>query len=71
MTAERITELEIKTAFQEDLLESLNATVARQGQEIRLLQEELRFLYARVKTLLENASFAEATSPEEEIPPHY
>ncbi len=71
MTAERITELEIKTAFQEDLLESLNATVARQGQEIRLLQEELRFLYARVKTLLENAPVAEATSPEEEIPPHY
>lgn len=70
MTADRITELEIKTAFQEDLLESLNATVARQGQEIRMLQEELRFLYARVKTLLESTPGAEPT-PEDEVPPHY
>lgn len=70
MTVDRITELEIKTAFQDDLLEALNSTVARQGREIALLQEELRFLYARVKTLLDSTPSAEPT-PEEEIPPHY
>lgn len=68
MPDHRINELEIRAAFQEDLLESLNRTVARQQQEIVWLQEQLRFLYARVKTLApEDRPFV----AQDEVPPHY
>ncbi|QEZ44018.1 SlyX family protein [Cupriavidus oxalaticus] len=65
---ERITELEIKLAFQEDLLETLNATVARQQQQIDLLQGQFRALYQQLRSA---ASTAAESDPLQEIPPHY
>ncbi|WP_354685411.1 SlyX family protein [Cupriavidus necator] len=65
---ERITELEIKLAFQEDLLETLNATVARQQQQLDLLQEQLRAVYEQVRSAGTTAAEAD---PAQEIPPHY
>lgn len=63
----RLTELEIKLAFQEDLLETLNATVARQQQEIASLQEQFRALYQQVR----QGGGADHAGPQHEIPPHY
>lgn len=65
---DRITELEIKLAFQEDLLETLNTTVARQQQQMDLLQEQFRALYQQVHSATTTAA---ETDPQQEIPPHY
>ncbi|WP_439672227.1 putative coiled-coil protein SlyX (sensitive to lysis X) [Cupriavidus necator] len=65
---DRINELEIKLAFQEDLLDTLNSTVARQQQRIDLLQEQFRALYQQVRSAATTAAEAD---PQQEIPPHY
>ncbi|KWR74674.1 SlyX family protein [Cupriavidus sp. IDO] len=65
---DRLNELEIKLAFQEDLLEALNVTVARQQQQLDLLQEQFRALYQQVRS---SASTAAEANPQHEIPPHY
>jgi SlyX protein len=64
----RITELEIKLTYAEDLLEQLNLTVFRQQQRIDLLQQELRLLNNRMENL---AASEEKSDLREEIPPHY
>ena len=43
---ERITELEIKISFQEELLDTLNQTVVRQQQQLDLLQQQMRAIAA-------------------------
>lgn len=64
----RLTELEIKVALQEDLLDALNLTVTRQQQQIDLLQEQLRHLYQ----LQQGAGHDETVgSLRDDIPPHY
>jgi len=64
----RITELEVKLAFQDDLLEALNHTVAQQQQQIDLLQAQLRQLYQQMKSLQPSQLADEADEPP---PPHY
>lgn len=46
---DRVTELEVKVAFQDDLLEALNQTVASQQRQLDLLQDELRLIYQQIK----------------------
>jgi SlyX protein len=65
----RITELEIKVALQDDLLDTLNRVVAEQSQQITRLQQELMVLAGNVRTL--EADSGRATSLREDIPPHY
>ena len=67
MSEDRITELETKLAFAEDLLETLNQTVFRQQQQIDSLQEQLRLLHQQVR----DSQPDEPLTPREEIPPHY
>ena len=64
----RLTNLEVKLAFQDDLLESLNRTVAAQQLQIDMMQEGLRMLYQQLKSL---APSQMATEEEEAPPPHY
>jgi len=63
----RIEELEIKLAYSEDLLDTLNTTVFRQQQQIDLLQEQLRMLRQQFNDSLPG----EQRSLRDEIPPHY
>lgn len=63
----RITELEIRLALQDDLLETLNRTVALQQQQIIHLQQELKGLSQHLQGL-ESISKAPLAH---EIPPHY
>lgn len=63
----RVTELEIKSAFSEDLLEELNRTVYRQQQQIEQLQLELAALRRQVQALQPAAP----GGPADERPPHY
>ncbi|AZG16149.1 SlyX family protein [Cupriavidus pauculus] len=64
----RLTDLEVKVAFQEDLIETLNLTVARQQQQIDLMQAQFRVLYQQVRAAAPTAS---ESHPQHEIPPHY
>lgn len=67
MNDARLTELETKLAFAEDLLETLNQTVIRQQGQIDLMQQQLRLLHQQLQDALPD----EARTPREEIPPHY
>jgi SlyX protein len=66
MSEERITNLEIKLSFTEDLIEKLNETVYKQ-------QEQIEFLYRELKAIKEQASSGGGGggSRKDEIPPHY
>lgn len=63
----RITDLEIKLSFSEDLLEELNRIVYRQQQQIDALQQEMRALRLQMQS---NAP-GEQRSLRDELPPHY
>ena len=63
----RLTELETKLAFAEDLLDTLNQTVARQQAQLDLLQEQLRLLHRQLQDVRPD----ETLTPRDEIPPHY
>lgn len=63
----RLTDIEVKLSFTEDLVEELNRTVFRQQQQIDQLQQELRALRQQLQSNLPPAGW----SQREEIPPHY
>lgn len=65
---DRIDELEVKLAFQEDLLETLNTIVAKQQVQLDLLQDELRLVYQQLKSLQLQGSDQPVDEPP---PPHY
>ncbi len=64
---DRLSELEIKASYAEDLLDALNKTIFRQQQKIELLEDQVRHLHQQ----LQAAQPAEPLSPRDEIPPHY
>ena len=64
---ERITNLEIKLSFSEDLLEELNQTVFKQQQRIELLVKEIQALKLQMASNMPS----DENSPRDEIPPHY
>ena len=64
----RLEELESQAAFQDELIESLNAVVAKQDGEIVELKQQLGMLAERVKDIGEAAPGA---APQDEVPPHY
>ncbi len=65
----RIAELEIRLALQDDLLESLNNTIVKMRETLDLQQEQLRLLYAR--TAQQGEPSGTPYSAADEIPPHY
>ncbi|SJM91074.1 SlyX family protein [Crenothrix polyspora] len=68
MDTGRLIELEIKAAYQEDLLQSLNKTVGDQQQQIDRLGATCRVLSERLKSL---ASQNNADESLDQTPPHY
>jgi SlyX protein len=67
MNEQRLIELEIKAAYQEDLLQELNKIVAQQQRQIALLEETCQLLYERINNLhLENGD-----EVIDQPPPHY
>lgn len=67
MTERRLTEIESKLAFAEDLIETLSQTIARQQTQIGSLQAQLRLVYQQVQAMTPE----DARTPREELPPHY
>lgn len=63
----RITELEIKISYAEDLIDELNRIVFKQQQQIDFLARELDALRQQVHS----ATPTHTPSLFDEIPPHY
>lgn len=68
MNDERIIELEIKVAYQEDLVQELNKVVSMQQQQIDRLEAVCKLLNERISSISANLSMV---PPGEELPPHY
>ena len=68
---ERLTELESRYSFQEDLLQELNKVVTSQGNQIDMLIAQIRHLHGQVKDLHEQSDKHSLGSTTEEKPPHY
>lgn len=64
---ERLTNLEIKASFTEDLLDKLDQIIIRQQNQIDRLTQEVRWL--RQQAPAEGA--ATPRSLQDELPPHY
>jgi len=68
MNEERIIELEIKQAYQEDLIQALNQVVADQQKQIGKLEETCKLLNDKIKSL---AMAERNPASVDERPPHY
>jgi len=66
-TDQRLTELEIKLSFQEDLLDQLNTIIVRQQQELEWLLREVR----QLRLQMPDGTMPAFNRPSEELPPHY
>lgn len=69
MTNDRIIELEIKAAYQEDLLQALNNIVSEQQQQIQRLEKTCQVLNERINSLSTEGMGIDASI--DEVPPHY
>lgn len=63
----RLTELEIKATFAEDLVDKLNEIVIRQQAQLDALSREL----AALKQLMPSGDTVQVRSLRDELPPHY
>jgi SlyX protein len=68
---QRITDLEIKASFTEDLLDQLNQIIVRQQQEIALLQRDVRELRLQASGDRPDLGSAAPRTAADELPPHY
>jgi SlyX protein len=68
LTDKRLTELEIKASFSEDLLDHLNQAIVRQQQQIDALLMEVRHLRQQMPAADAGSSMR---SLRDELPPHY
>ena len=67
MSDERITNLEIKLSFTEDLIEKLNETIYKQQQQIEFLYREL----IAIKEQASSSGGGGIGNLKDDIPPHY
>ena len=63
----RITDLEIKISYTEDMVDELNRTIYRQQQQIDMLIANIQEL----RQQLLNGNSTEPRNLRDEIPPHY
>ena len=65
---ERVEALEMKAAYAEDLLDTLNLTIYRQQEQIAQLQRQLQALQTQAAP---RDAAAAPRSLRDELPPHY
>ena len=66
--AERLTELEIKSSYADDLLEQLNMMIYRQQQQIDSLIQQVAHLRQQSQNAGQDGA---ARNLRDELPPHY
>ena len=71
MIEKRILQLETKTAYQEDTVQTLNEIVYQQQKQIDELQATCKRLLDRVSALSANHGNLDAQAHVDEKPPHY
>jgi SlyX protein len=71
LTEEQLIDLQSRIAFQEDSLIALNDVIARQQQEIDVLERELRLHRDKLVEILDWQATRGAAEPTDEKPPHY
>ena len=64
---QRLTDLEIKASFSEDLLDQLNQVVVRQQQQIDRLMREI----GQLKQQMPDAGTGVFSRSGDDLPPHY
>lgn len=64
---QRLTDLEIKASFSEDLLDELNQVIIRQQQQIDALMREL----AQLRQQIPEAGGGVFSRAGDDLPPHY
>lgn len=69
MNEDRLIDLETRLVYQDDLLEQLNQTVARQDRRIAELERYLELVSERYRALREQLDHLD--SHEDTPPPHY
>ncbi|CAA9890625.1 Protein SlyX homolog [Candidatus Methylobacter favarea] len=67
MKEARIIELEIKAAYQEDLLQELSKIIGEQQQQIARLEATCKLLNERIKSLSDEGREVSL----DQLPPHY
>lgn len=67
MDEQRLIELEIKAAYQEDLLQDLNKIVIQQQHQIAILEKTCQLLYERMN----NLHLEKGGEVIDQPPPHY
>lgn len=66
-TDKRLTDLEVKASFTEDLVDHLNDLVARQQEQIDLLMREV----GKLKERAPDTGTGAAPDARDDLPPHY
>jgi SlyX protein len=66
-TEQRLTDLEIKASFTEDLLDQLNQIIVRQQEEIAMLIREV----GQLRQQMPDSASEGFSRASEELPPHY
>jgi SlyX protein len=64
-------DLEMKLAYQEQTITSLNEVIVDQGKEIEGLKASLKMLHRQVTQWMEDHSNASGSGVPHEKPPHY
>jgi len=65
----RITELEIKVAYQEDTIQQLDSVICKQQDQLDALKKQLMQLSDSTKELTEDIKSGQ--SQLDDVPPHY
>ncbi len=68
---QRLTDLEIKVAYQEQTIEELNQALVKQELALQKLERVSRELLKRVDSMDTNAESGRSPSASDEVPPHY
>ncbi len=68
---QRLEDLEVRLAYQEDSLASLEKLIVKQGEQIAMLERANKTLYQRLNSLLEHLEERSHGNGEEPPPPHY
>ena len=66
-TDHRLTELEIKASFNEDLLDQLNQVIIRQQQQIDALLRQV----SQLRQQMPDTTSGTLRQPGDDLPPHY
>lgn len=66
-TEQRLTDLEVKITFADDMLDQLNQTILRQQQQIDALMRQL----AELRQQIPEGGGATFRNLRDELPPHY